>query len=367
MTRQLMEGCEAIAQAMVAAGCRFFSGYPMTPFTEVLEHMSRLLPTVDGVCMNADSEIEAIGMAWGATSTGTRTATGSVGQGLSLMQESLAEMSRARLPLVVLNMARGQGDYFQATRGGGHGDYTHIVLAPADVQEAVDLVGDAFNLADRWRTPVIVIGDYYLAHTQQAVEIPAIDNESHPSKPWALDGSTGGSGNARFLSPLTPNKRSDPEFVNHGGWLEALADVMDEIETGVEQRVDSFETEDAELVVVAFGTPARYLRAVVEELRIEGIPVGIIRPVTLSPFPAAAISAVANRVRGVAVFELNRGQMLVDVQLAVSGNCPVTFIGGVSFDRSGFGIAPVLEIETLKAKVRACFEQCHTAMESKSR
>jgi 2-oxoglutarate ferredoxin oxidoreductase subunit alpha len=142
---------------------------------------------------------------------------------------------------------------------------------------------------------------------------------------------------------------------------------MDEIETGVEQRVDSFETEDAELVVVAYGTPARYLRAVVEELRSEGIPVGIIRPVTLSPFPAAAISAVADRVRGVAVFELNRGQMLVDVQLAVSGNCPVTFIGGVSFDRSGFGIAPVLEIETLKAKVRACFEQCHIAMESKSR
>jgi len=139
------------------------------------------------------------------------------------------------------------------------------------------------------------------------------------------------------------------------------------METGVEPQVDSFETEDAELIVVAFGTPGRYLRAVVEELRIEGIPVGIIRPITLSPFPTAAISAVAGRARVVAVFELNRGQMLVDVQLAVSGNCPVTFIGGVSFDRSGFGIAPSLEIESLKAKVRACFEQCPTAMESKSR
>jgi 2-oxoglutarate ferredoxin oxidoreductase subunit alpha len=139
---------------------------------------------------------------------------------------------------------------------------------------------------------------------------------------------------------------------------------MEEIETGVEPRVDSFGTENAELVVVAFGTPARYLRAVVEELRSEGIPVGIIRPVILSPFPTAAISAVADRARGVAVFELNRGQMLVDVRLAVMGSCPVTFIGGVSFDRSGFGIAPVLEIETLKAKVRACYEQCHTTVGS---
>ena len=128
-----MEGSEAIAAAMVAAGCRFFAGYPMTPFTEVLEHMAKLLPTVGGVCMNAESELEAVGMAWGAAATGTRAATGSVGQGLSLMQESLSEICYARLPLVVLNMARGQGDYFQATRGGGHGDYRHIVLAPSDI------------------------------------------------------------------------------------------------------------------------------------------------------------------------------------------------------------------------------------------
>ena len=139
MTRRLMEGSEAIAEAMVAAGCRFFAGYPMTPFTEVLEHMARLLPAVGGTCMNAESEIEAVGMAWGAAATGTRAATGSVGQGLSLMQESLSEICFARLPLVVLNMARGQGDYFQATRGGGHGDYRHIVVAPSDVPEAVPL------------------------------------------------------------------------------------------------------------------------------------------------------------------------------------------------------------------------------------
>ena len=156
---------------MIGAGCRFFAGYPMTPFTEVLEHMARLLPPVGGVCMNAESELEAVGMAWGAAATGTPAATGSTGQGLSLMQESLSEITMARLPLVVLNMARAQGDYFQATRGGGHGDYRHLVLAPMDVPEAVQLTGLAFELAAEWRNPVLVFGDYYLAHTTQSVTL----------------------------------------------------------------------------------------------------------------------------------------------------------------------------------------------------
>jgi len=145
----------------------------MTPFTELLEYMAALLPEVDGVCMNAESELEAVGMAWGAATTGHLAATGSTGQGLSLMQESLSEITNARLPLVVFNMARGQGDYFQATRGGGHGDYRHIVLAPMDVPEAVELTRLAFELASQWRTPVMVLGDYYLAHTYQAVSAPS--------------------------------------------------------------------------------------------------------------------------------------------------------------------------------------------------
>src|SRR5437879_8981131 len=142
----------------------------MTPCTEVRDHMAAKLPGVGGTCMNAESELEAVGMAWGAAATGTRAATGSVGQGLSLMQESLSEICNARLPLVVLNMARGQGDYFQATRGGGHGDYRHIVLAPSDIPEAVELVSLAFDLTFRWRNPVLVFGDYYLAHTAQSVD-----------------------------------------------------------------------------------------------------------------------------------------------------------------------------------------------------
>src|SRR5437870_9983445 len=175
MTAQLLEGSDAVAHAMVAAGCRFFAGYPMTPFSEVLEHMAKKLPGVGGVSMNAESELEAVGMAWGAAATGTLAATGSTGQGLSLMQESLAEITLARVPLVVLNMARAQGDYFQATRGGGHGDYRHIVLAPMDVPEAVELVQLAFHLSAVWRNPVLVFGDYYLAHTSGSVDVTRVE------------------------------------------------------------------------------------------------------------------------------------------------------------------------------------------------
>src|SRR3989441_5551217 len=207
MSTLLLEGSEAIAEAMIAAGCRFFAGYPMTPFTEVLEHMARRLPEVGGVCMNAESELEAVGMAWGAAATGTPSATGSTGQGLSLMQESLAEITLARLPLVVLNMARGQGDYFQSTRGGGHGDYRHLVLAPMDVPEAVRLVQRAFHLADTWRNPVLVYGDYYLAHTAQSVDVAPLDFGPLPEKEWALDGSSGGSGRAKLVSPLGSHKQ----------------------------------------------------------------------------------------------------------------------------------------------------------------
>src|SRR5215469_14295779 len=188
--RRLLQGSEAIAEAMITAGCRFFAGYPMTPFTEVLEHMAAKLPPVGGVCMSAESELEAIGMAWGAAATGTPTATGSTGQGLSLMQESLAEMTLARLPLVVLNMASAQGDYFQATRGGGHGDYRHIVLAPCDVNEATVLVQEAFHLAASWRNPVLVMGDYYIAHTWQTVDVGPIDFGPRPTADWAVNGCT---------------------------------------------------------------------------------------------------------------------------------------------------------------------------------
>ena len=295
MSRQLMEGSEAIAEAMVAAGCRFFAGYPMTPFTEVLEHMARPLPAVGGVCMNAESELEAVGMAWGAAATGTRAPPGRSGQGLSLMQESLSEITLARLPLVVLNMARGQGDYYQATRGGGHGDYRHLVLAPADVPEAVRLVQLAFHLADQWRNPVLVFGDYYLAHVTESVDVVSVDFGPLPAKDWALDGSTGGTGHAKLrLVPSHVRSATMPDDRPRAlhSWpprRTSTSSCAGDRRPGA--RADSPTTPS--VVVVAYGTPARYVQVVVSQLRAAGCAVGFVRPITLLPFPTEAMAAAA--------------------------------------------------------------------------
>ncbi len=350
MTRRLLEGSEAVAEAMVAAGCRFFAGYPMTPFTAVLEHLARLLPSYGGVCVNAESELEAIGMAWGAAATGTRAATGSTGQGLSLMQESLAELSNAHIPLVVLNMARAQGDYFQATRGGGHGDYRMPVLAPKDAAEAVELIATAFDLADRWRTPVLVFGDYYLAHTAQSVDVPE-PGAPPPPPAWALDGRTGGTGRAKLLSPLGTNKRSEDVGYDLQAHYRACNVAVEEMTAGIEPMVELADTDDADVVVVAWGTPGRYVRAAVRELRSEGVRVGFVRPITLYPFPTEALVAATRSAKMVAVYENNQGQMIDDVRLALEGRVPVRFIGGLSLDHSGFGIAPDLEVATLRTRI----------------
>jgi 2-oxoglutarate/2-oxoacid ferredoxin oxidoreductase subunit alpha len=353
VTRRLLEGCEAIAEAMVVAGCRFFAGYPMTPFTEVLEHMGRKLPEVGGVCMNAESEIEAAGMAWGAAAGGVRAATGSTGQGLSLMQESLAEMTMARLPMVVLNMARAQGDYFQATRGGGHGDYRHVVLAPADVPEAVELMQLAFHLADTWRNPVLFFGDYYLAHTTQSVDVTPLDLGPVPERDWALDGTSGGSGRARLVSYLGDHKRRDDVGYDLSSHFGRVAEAVTAMTAGVEPLVEIESVADAEVVVVAWGTPARYVKAAVRDLRADGHRVGFVRPITLFPFPSAALAAAVATApaRAVAVYENNQGQMVDDVRLAVLGACPVHFIGGLSLDGSGFGIAPDLDVDVLRGRI----------------
>jgi 2-oxoglutarate ferredoxin oxidoreductase subunit alpha len=354
MSTRLLEGSEAIAESMIAAGCRFFAGYPMTPFTEVLEHMARLLPGVGGACMNAESELEAIGMAWGAAATGTPAATGSTGQGLSLMQESLAEITLARLPLVVLNMARAQGDYFQATRGGGHGDYRHIVLAPADINEAVTLVRQAFDLAFRWRNPVLVFGDYYLAHTATSVEIAPPDLEERETS-WALNGGSGGTGTAKLISPLGAFKRKNQSGYNLSTHYASCAQATAAMTAGVTRLVETESTEDAEVVVVAFGTPGRYVRAAARALRAEGLPVGFVRPITLYPFPSEAVARACAGARRVAVYENNQGQMIDDVRLAVLGRAPVEFIGGLSLDSSGFGIAPDLDVQVLRARIEEVF------------
>jgi len=356
--RRFLEGSEAIAEAMVAAGCTFFAGYPMTPFTEVLENMAKLLPAVGGVCMNAESELEAIGMAWGAAATGARVATGSTGQGLSLMQESLAELSLARLPMVVLNMARSQADYFQATRGGGHGDYRQVVLAPMDVPEAVELVQLAFHLSDRWRNPVLMYADYFIAHTHQSVRVERRDHGPLPAKDWALDGSSGGTGGARLVSPLGDFKQRDDVGYDLADYYRRVHEASLEMVAAIEPMVDIGHCEDAEVIVVAFGTPGKFVRYIVNELRSEGVPVGYVRPISLYPFPAEALLEAVQDARLVAVYENSAGQMIDDVRLSVLGAVPVEFIGGLSMDSSAFGIGPDIEVPKIRARI---LEACRAA------
>ena len=349
---RLMEGSEAMAEAAIAAGCRFFAGYPMTPFTELLEHFAAKLPAAGGVCINAESELEAVGMAWGALATGARAATGSTGQGLSLMQESFSEITLAELPLVIFNMARGQQDYYQSTRGGGHGDYRHIVLAPMDIAEAVEHTQLAFHLADKWRTPVLVYGDYLTAHIQQAVDVePITFSDPLPAKDWALDGSLGGSGRSRIVSSLGFGKAGQPSpgIEQH---LRAMARKFTEIEAA-EVRVETGFTDDAETVVVAFGSPGKFVRYVVQQLRDEGVKIGYVRPISLWPFPYAAVAEAAEGAERVGVFELCAGQMIDDVRLGVLGRAPVDGIGGISTDGSGFGVGPLLDAELIRERVLA--------------
>jgi 2-oxoglutarate ferredoxin oxidoreductase subunit alpha len=350
-----MEGSEALARASIAAGCRFFAGYPMTPFTEVLEHFARLLPEHDGVCINAESELEAVGMAWGALATGARAATGSTGQGLSLMQESLSELTLAELPLVVFNMARSQGDYFQATRGGGHGDYRHIVLAPQDVREGIEHAQLAFHLADKWCNPVLVYGDYLLAHTQEAISIDPIDLPDLPAKDWAVDGSRSGSGRSRSVTPLGVGKVGQTALGQEGK-AQYIATKIPHMER--EARVECGFCDDAETIVVAFGSPAKFVKYAIGGLRAAGHRIGYVRPITLWPFPHAALAdiASASQVRRVGSFELAAGQLIDDVRIGVGGRAPVAFIGGVSTDHSGFGVGRLLDVELIAARILALHE-----------
>jgi 2-oxoglutarate ferredoxin oxidoreductase subunit alpha len=348
--RVLMEGSHAIAEAAIQAGCRFYAGYPITPSTEILEYMSHRLPQVGGVCMNAESEIEAINMVWGAAATGARAMIASTGQGISLMQESLAELANAQLPCVVVNMMRGQGDYFQATRGGGHGDYRHVVLAPHTVQEAVELIGLAFHLADRWRVPANVLGDFVLAHTSEAVTFSPRDESDLPAKTWAATGARG-----RRAHDVTPLGAPEKLHLDPGSHHAAVAEKYPKI-AAAEVRVETGLCDDAEVVVVAFGSPARFAKHGVRRCRERGMKIGWVRPVTLWPFPTAALADVAGRVRAVAVFEQNAGQMIDDVRLAVLGRCPVVPIGGISHDHSGFGVGPLLDTRVVAERLGAVYE-----------
>jgi 2-oxoglutarate/2-oxoacid ferredoxin oxidoreductase subunit alpha len=349
MTGRLLQGSEAIADAAIAAGCRFFAGYPFTPFTELLENMARKLPAAGGACVNAASEIEAVNMALGAAATGARSATGSCGQGLALMQEGVAELALNELPVVLFNMARGQQDYFQATRGGGWGDYRTIALAPKDIPEAIEHTQLLFHLADRYRTPVLLYGDYVIAHSSVGVEITPMAFPPTAPKDWALDGSASGTGQARQIWTWAMGKPNTPGPGASAAW-QRIADKYAEIER-TEARYEADRTEDADVLIVSFGTTSVFVDRLVDELREAGIRAGSFRPVTLWPFPGDALEEASRGCTQVLVYELNAGQMVDDVRMHAADRTVVRSIGGVSQDVSGMRQGDLLSIEALRHRV----------------
>lgn len=357
MPAGLMQGSEAVAEAAVAAGCRFFAGYPMLPFTELLENMARRLPEVGGTCMNAESEIEGVNMVLGAAAAGARAGTGSCGQGIALMQEAIAEAALNEVPFVVFNMARGQQDYFQCTRGGGWGDYRTITLAPKDVVEAVEHTQLLFHLADQYRSPVVLYGDYLVAHTFMSVDVAPRDYGPLPAKDWALDGSMGGTGKSRQIWTWRMGKADNPGVGPDRHWRAVGEKFADAART--EMRHESHRAEDAEVLVVSFGSTAPFVDHVVDELRGDGLRVGSFRPITLWPFPEDALAdlVTSSGCRQVLVYEINAGQMIDDVRLSVGRGTPVRPIGGVSVDDSGMRQGDLLTVESIRARVLAAFQE----------
>jgi len=324
-----MRGNEAIAEAAIRAGCRCYFCYPITPQGELVEYMARELPARGGSFLQAESETAAINMVYGASAAGVRTMTSSSSPGISLKLEGISYMAGARLPGVIVNIMRGgpglgniapaQGDYFQATKGGGHGDYRLIVLAPSSVQEAAELVMLAFDLSDRYRTPAMLLADGMLGQMMEPVELPeAIDPAAIPDHPWALTGAVDRAPNVVLSFDLDPQGLKE---MNQG-----LQRTYAEI-TERELRWEEVETKDAELLIAAYGSMGRIAKTVVRMARAEGIKVGLIRPITLWPFPYQRIRELAEGVPTVLTAELSAGQMWEDVRLAVAERAATPFFG----------------------------------------
>lgn len=344
MKREIWKGSEAIAEAAIRAGCRGFFGYPITPQNEIPEYMSLRMPQVGGVFVQAESEVAAINMVYGAAGSGVRAMTSSSSPGVSLKQEGISYAAGAQLPAVIVNVMRGgpglgsiqpsQADYFQATRGGGNGDYRTPVLAPANLQEAVDLVQEAFDIADQYRTPVVVLADGLIGQMMEPIVWKEHKQRPLPPKDWASSG-RGDRDHNNFINSLLIDA---PSCEKHN---EELLKIYAEIEKN-EVRWEEIMLEDAELVFTAYGTPARIAITVAENLRKKGIKAGVFRPITLWPFPYARLREIAEQA-SVKVFldvEMSAGQMVEDVKLAVGDRKPINFYG-----RLGGMIPTVSEIE----------------------
>ena len=334
-----MKGAEALAEAVIRSGCRLFFGYPITPQNETPEYFSRKLPLIGGTYLQAESEVAAINMVYGAACAGKRVFTSTSSPGFSLMQEGISYISGSNVPAVVANIVRGgpglgdiqpaQSDYFQATKGGGHGDYHLIVLAPSTVQEVVDLVPVAFDLADKYRMVVELLLDGILGQMMEAVEFKYdIKPEDLPEKPWAT---TGAKGRPKNIITSLDLKPENLEKINLD-----LQKKYKEVEEK-EKRWEEYRCDDAEYLIVAFGTTGRIVKSVVDELRNEGIKVGLFRPITLWPFPYKELAAFIDKVKFFLDVEMNLGQMLEDVNLAIKDKKPVYFYG-----RTG-GMVPTVD------------------------
>lgn len=351
MAKVFCDGSEAIARGAIAAGLRFYSGYPMAPSSDLLEQLSSQLPESGGVCISAETEIGGVNMALGAAIAGFRAATGSTGQGVALMQEAIAECALHETPIVIFTIGRMQQDYFQSTRGGGWGDYRTLCMAPKDVPEAFELTQRLFHLADKYRMPAILLADGMLARTQVGVDLVPQDFEPLPPKDWALDGSGTGTRNSKTHWTWNEGKVNRPGPGPQVHWSN-LAKKFEQVAT-LEARWESVCVEDADTLVVAFGTAAKFVDYVVREMRDEGHKVGLFRPITLWPFPYAALESAAASARVIAVFELNAGQMIDDVRIGAPDRSTVCAIGGLSTDRAGLGIGDLLDAPVVRARIEA--------------
>ncbi len=327
---KLMKGNEALAEAAIRAGCKGYFGYPITPQSEILEYLADQGRSRGMVVLQAESEVASINMVYGGAGAGARVMTSSSSPGISLMQEGISYIAAAELPCLIVNVSRGgpglgtiqpsQSDYFQAVKGGGHGDYHLLVLAPSSVQEMADFVFDAFDLADRYRTPVMILADGALGQMMEKVDFRAYDPADHVvAKPWA----TTGKPKTRERNIIT-SLHIEPEKMEQ---INLRLQEKYRLIARNETRCEHFHTDDAEYLIVAYGLAARIAQGAVEAARAQGIRAGLLRPVTLYPFPAADISALAGKVRGVLVVEMNAGQMIEDVRLAVEGRAGVRFYG----------------------------------------
>ncbi len=332
MGKKLMKGSEAIGEAAVQAGCTLFFGYPITPQNEIPEYMSRRLPQVGGTFVQAESEVAASNMIYGAAGSGERVFTSSSSPGISLMQEGISYIAGSELPVVIVNIMRAgpglggilpsQSDYFQSTKGGGHGDYRLLVLAPWSVQEAADLVQDAFDLADYYRNPVMVLGDGLIGQMMEPVEFKEDRKPCKKLAPkdWAATGCKGDRPtniiNSLFLDPQA--------LEHHNEKLHAKYETMGRDEV----RCAEYGTdEDYDLLIVAYGTVARVCSGSIEDLKDQGVKAAMIRPITLFPFPYEAVRKASEKAKAVLVVELSTGQMVEDVRLAIEGTKPVYFYG----------------------------------------